>query len=219
MLDVVEACATDSPAILDLAGGTGSITIRALRRLPQATTTLIDVDPVLLAIARGSLDARTTIVPADLRTPRWLTALPRQRFDAILTATALHWIPEVRLTELYQELYGLLRPDGVFINADHMADDGLPRLSERLSGHQQRSLDADYGAAAAVSWEGWWAQVEKTPYLAAFLAQRRTVFDGWHAAEFAPPAAWHVQALRQAGFSEVGLIWRGGLDAAVAAKP
>ena len=56
MLDAVEAVAGGrAPRVLDLAGGTGSISLRALRALPRRrATTLVDVDPVLLTIARGA---------------------------------------------------------------------------------------------------------------------------------------------------------------------
>jgi hypothetical protein len=36
-------------------------------------------------------------------------------------------------------------------------------------------------------------------------------------AEWTPPASWHLEALRAAGFTEVGLLWRGATDAAVVA--
>src|SRR5262245_14704762 len=90
MLSVVAATAGPAPAVLDLAGGTGSISLRVLRRFPHATTTLLDVDPVLLAIARATLDERSAVVTGDLRTPAWAAALPRNDYDAVLTATALH---------------------------------------------------------------------------------------------------------------------------------
>ncbi|WP_327000226.1 hypothetical protein OHA72_34495 [Dactylosporangium sp. NBC_01737] len=38
-----------------------------------------------------------------------------------------------------------------------------------------------------------------------------------HAAEWLLAIAWHLDALRGAGFAEVGTVWRGGPDAAVAA--
>ena len=36
-----------------------------------------------------------------------------------------------------------------------------------------------------------------------------------HSQEWTPPALWHVDALRVAGFAEAGVLWRGGTDAAV----
>ena len=216
LVDVVESTApTPTPHVLDLAGGTGSISLRLLRRLPAATTTLVDADPVLMAIAAASLDDRTRIVATDLRTPQWSASLAGG-FDAVLTATAMHWIPEERLPELYREIHGLLQPGGVFVNADHMPDDGLPSVNEAIGRLEDIRRDALYRTGSAQSWSDWWAYVERDPALSPAMAERRTVFEGLHAAEFAPPVGWHLDALRRAGFAEVGIVWRGGRDAAVA---
>src|SRR5690348_12532250 len=72
MLDAVEATSdTDRLRLLDLAGGTGTITLRTLARFPRAEVTLLDLDPVLLAIATASLAGRATIITADLNDPAW----------------------------------------------------------------------------------------------------------------------------------------------------
>jgi SAM-dependent methyltransferase len=215
MLDAVEAVAGAAPRILDLAGGTGSISLRALRRFPQATTTLVDVDPVLLAIARDSLDDRTAIVPTDLRSSDWVATLPHDGYDAVLTATALHWLPELRLTALYAEIRGALRPGGVFVNADHMVDDGLPALSEKLLDLERERRDARYAAGAVLSWEAWWDHVAKDPTYGPLIERRKEIFANRGHTESTPPVSWHVDALRAAGFAEAGIVWRGATDAAV----
>src|SRR4051812_8575303 len=129
MLDAVEAACGPAPRVLDLAGGTGSITRRLLARLPQATAVVLDVDAALLTIARGSFgnDPRVRVCPADLATRGWRDQLaePDGSFDAVLTATALHWLATDRLAEVYVEAAALLRPDGVLVNADRMPDPGL----------------------------------------------------------------------------------------------
>lgn len=217
LLDTVDAV-TDGrpPRVLDLAGGTGSISLRVLRRFPDATTTLLDVDPVLLHIARASLGDRTTVVTANLRTPEWLAALPHREFDAVLTATALHWLPPDRLTDLYGEIRTALRPGGVFVNADHMPDDGLPSLSARLGDRADARRRARYAAGAVLSWEDWWEHVATDPALGPLLTERKKVFADRHGTDFEPPVSWHLEALRAAGYAEAGQIWRGLRDAAVA---
>jgi hypothetical protein len=47
------------------------------------------------------------------------------------------------------------------------------------------------------------------------MERRRQVFSGGHAAESTPDVSWHLDALRQAGFAEIGITWRGARDAAV----
>lgn len=218
LLDAVAAVVGhDTPRLLDLAGGTGSISLRALARFPKAAVTLVDLDPVLLAIAEVSLDDRATIVTADLNDPDWTAALPHREYDAILTATALHWIDGPRLATLYTELHGLLRPGGLFANADQMPDEGLPTLTDRLIAREDALRSARYAAGAVLSWTAWWEHVAADPVLAPLAEKRRQIYPGGHHEDWLPPSTWHLEALRAAGFAETGLLWRGGVDAAVAA--
>ncbi|HWG99896.1 MAG TPA: class I SAM-dependent methyltransferase [Pilimelia sp.] len=217
MLDTVAAVAeTDRPRLLDLAGGTGSISLRALARFPAAEVTLLDQDPVLLALAEATLADRAVIVTADLNRPDWAAGLPHRGYDAVLAATALHWLAPERLTALYGEIRDVLRPGGVFVNADRMPDDGLPALTERLTAAARARREARYAAGAALSWSDWWARVAADPALAPLVRRRREVYPDDHSAEWTPPAAWHLGALRAAGYAEAGTVWRGGADAAVA---
>jgi trans-aconitate methyltransferase len=217
MLDVVEATAS-SPTLrlLDLAGGTGSITLRAAARFPHVESTVVDQDPVLLAIASATL-GEDSIRTADLNDPSWVSALPAGGFDAVLTATALHWIQPERLTVLFGEIRSVLRPGGVFINADHMPDDTVPELNRRMEEWARARRDARYATGVRLSWAAWWELVASDPVLAPLAEKRAQIYPGGHSAEWNPPSAWHVMALREAGFSEAGVVWRGGMDAAVAA--
>ena len=112
----------------------------------------------------------------------------------------------------------MLRPGGVFINADHMPDDGLPELTERLQEQARTRRDARHATAAAPSWAQWWQQVAADPDLGSLAREREELFGQEHAAEFMPPASWHLETLRALGYREVGLVWRGSADAAVAAQ-
>lgn len=91
MLDMVEALVGPEPRVLDLACGTGSITDRLLRRFAKATSTGVDLDPALLTIARGYFegDERVGFVTADLKDPDWVTKLPYDSYDAVLTRNSL----------------------------------------------------------------------------------------------------------------------------------
>lgn len=214
MLDVMAA--VGGVRLLDLAGGTGSITLRALARFPRVEPTVVDQDPVLLAIAEASLGDRAAVVTADLNDPSWVAALPVREYDAVLTATALHWLAPERLAVLFGEIRSVLRPGGVFVNADHMPEESLPGLSARLSAWADERRAASYATGARLSWQEWWERVAADPALAAPAEKRALLYPGGHSAEWHPPARWHVEALRAAGFSEAGVVWRGGPDAAVA---
>lgn len=143
MLDMVEALVGPEPRVLDLACGTGSITDRLLRRFPKATSTGVDLDPALLAIARGTFDGddRVTFVTADLLDPTWPGKLPHASYDAVLTATALHWMHSGPLTTLYGQIGELVADGGVFMNADHMTDPATPRINAAERAHRHLGMD------------------------------------------------------------------------------
>lgn len=224
LLDVVDATVpSDGPLrLLDLAGGTGSITLRALDRRPYAEVVLLDVDRSLLALAEGTLAARglgdrVTVVRADLADPDWPQRLPHREFHAVLTATALHWMAPDRLEQLYAEVRGVLAGGGVFVNADHMPDPGLPGLTDRMLAYRDQQRQLRYRSGGAVDWTEWWNRFRAEPALADLVAERDARFGGrTHAEEFNPAADWHLGALRRAGYAEVGVVWRGLTDAAVA---
>jgi SAM-dependent methyltransferase len=223
MLDAVEAVAGDAPRILDLAGGTGSITRRALERFPKATSVVLDVDAALLAIASGTFagDDRVRVATLDLVTPEWVGGLgePAGTFDAVLTATALHWLPAERVAGVYAEAATLLRVGGVFANADHMADEGLPSLTESLTRFDD-ARRAQLYATGATDWEGWWERLRAEPELAGAVAARDARFaerGGSSHTESTMPSVWHVATLRAGGYREAGLVWRGLTDAVVVA--
>lgn len=222
MLDAVEAVVGSAPTVLDLACGTGSITARLLDRLPEARSVAVDVDPALLAIAAATFagDPRVRIVRGDLADPSWPDEIDPApgaagRFDAVLTATALHWLSQDVLRRVYRDVVGLLRPGGLFVNADHMSDAGLPTVAAALAEQHRRHQEAS-SAAGVADWDEWWQGARRAPELSALVAERDRRFGGTHARSFAPPVDFHLEALRAAGFGEVGQIWRGGNDAAVA---
>ncbi|MET8124463.1 class I SAM-dependent methyltransferase [Streptomyces sp. NPDC005065] len=217
MLDMVEAVVGPEPRVLDLACGTGSITDRLLKRFPEATSTGVDLDPALLAIARGSFagDERATFVTADLKDPEWVERLPHDTYDAVLTATALHWLHSEPLTTLYGQLAGLVRDGGVFMNADRMIDTTTPRINAAERAHRHAAMDRAK-AAGTLDWADWWALAAEDPVLAAPTAERYKIY-GEHADGDMPSAQWHAETLRAVGFGEARAVWASPSDALVLA--
>ncbi|MEU9180457.1 class I SAM-dependent methyltransferase [Streptomyces sp. NPDC048550] len=215
MLDMVEALVGPTPRVLDLACGTGSITDRVLKRFPESTTTGVDLDPALLTIARGHFDGdrRVTFVIADLKDPGWTSALPYDTYDAVLTATALHWLHSPDLAVLYGQLAPLVRPGGVFMNADHMPDPATPRINAAERAHRHAGMDRAR-EAGALDWADWWALAAADPVLAEPTKRRFEIY-GEHADGDTPDDAWHARTLREAGFAEARTIWRSPSDGLV----
>ncbi|WP_151771319.1 class I SAM-dependent methyltransferase [Streptomyces abyssomicinicus] len=207
MLDMVEALVGRAPRVLDLACGTGSITARLLARFPDAVSTGVDLDPALLTIARGTFegDERVSFVTADLKDPTWTSALPHASYDAVLTATALHWLHEGPLAALYGRIAGLVREGGVFMNADRMADRDTPRINAAERALRHARMD-EAKAAGVTDWAEWWRLAAQDPVLAGPTARRFEIF-GEHADGDVPSAAWHAGVLREKGFAEARPVW------------
>ncbi|MFF3842140.1 class I SAM-dependent methyltransferase [Streptomyces sp. NPDC001930] len=212
MLDMVEAMVGPKPRVLDLACGTGSITDRLLKRFPEATSTGVDLDPALLAIAEGHFagDERVTFVTADLKDPDWAAGLPHDSYDAVLTATALHWLHSEPLTALYGRLAGLVRDDGVFMNADHMIDTATPRINAAERAQRHAVMDRAK-TGGALDWAEWWALAAKDPVLAGPTARRFEIY-GEHADGDTPSPRWHADTLLAAGFGEARTVWASPSD-------
>ncbi|MEV8434851.1 class I SAM-dependent methyltransferase [Streptomyces chartreusis] len=217
MLDMVEALVGPAPRVLDLACGTGSITARLLARFPEATSTGVDLDPALLAIAEGTFagDERVSLVTADLKDPHWTAKLPHDSYDAVLTATALHWLHREPLAALYGRVAELVRDGGVFMNADHMIDDSTPRINAAERAQRHARMD-QAKARGVLDWAEWWQLAARDPLLAEPTARRFEIY-GEHAEGDAPSAEWHASVLRERGFGEARAVWCSPSDALVLA--
>lgn len=214
LIDLLEAVAGPRPRVVDLACGPASLGARVLARMPQAAVVGVDADPVLLALARSTAPAGLRLVDADLRKPGWVRRIPPGPYDAVVSTTALHWLPEDDLRLVYLACAGLLRSGGLFANGDHLRTGDSPRLGE-LALELDRRRIVRHGTRAE-DWAAWWSAVRQDPELGDAVAERdRRAFD--HPEHSQTSRMVHERALRIAGFNEVDVLWRKGTDAVLAA--
>ncbi|GAA3158461.1 class I SAM-dependent methyltransferase [Nonomuraea salmonea] len=207
MLDVLRLHVPAEPAVLDLACGPGSITGRVLARVPGARVVATDHDPVLARLAELVLGDRATVIDADLAEPGWSRRFTEWRFDAVLTSTALHWLSPRQLLGVYTELAALLPPGAVLLNADHLRfGPEHPALADVSARHDEQVRRAAF-TAGAPTWDAWWALAGRLPALAERLPERERRFADRPPQPLAP-LAFHLAALRTAGFAEVGTVWQ-----------
>jgi trans-aconitate methyltransferase len=212
MFDAVAELLPSTFMAVDLGCGPGAISQRLLTRFPGAHSVAVDIDPVMVALGQGAvgtIDGRLRWVEADLESPTWLDALGETHVDVVLSSTALHWLSAESLARLYQDLGQLLRPGGLFINADNFAyPSNLPtlgRLSRRaLDGQWSDDSFAERGIETA---EQWWAALAEEADFEPLIAERAQRFAGKQRPAHTDMDA-HVHALRAAGFSEIGTVWQ-----------
>jgi SAM-dependent methyltransferase len=206
-----------TPRVLDLGCGPGSLTKRLLARAPNATVTALDLDPVLLRLARDTFDGddRVTVVERDLRVEGWSDNVPGAPFDAVVATRALHWLDEPILRRTYEAIATLVPSGGLFVNADRMPLEQAPPLADGVE-RARRVRPAD-GHEAMWTWKAWWDSLAREVGLEVELATRWHRFGSLATVRFTPSERWHLDALRKSGFSEAAVIWRSGNEAAIAA--
>jgi SAM-dependent methyltransferase len=212
LIATTEAIVGSAPgAVLDLGGGPGLLAERLAARWPQADVCLLDLDPVLLLLARAAAPAGVTAHRGDLAGSDWpVEVAPRAPVDLVTIVMTLHYLAEDQARALYRRARAVLRPGGLLVVADLMPSDDLPSVMSALHPVADE-------AAAGLAWTRWWERMRAEPVLEPWLRERESVFAGRTPAEFTPPETWHRQAAREAGFREAGVVWRRGAHAAVCA--
>lgn len=222
MFEAVALLAGEGPmTVVDLGCGPGSLSIRLLDRFPSARVIGVDVDPVLLKIARDEYSDRPGLrfVTADLSTPGWTDQLELDEAPAAaLSTTALHWLDLDDLTRLYGDLARLLRPGGVLLDGDHAHFPAQPRLEKAAGGlagfiRERRARPLVEGQ----TWEGWWEAIRADPAFTTAFRERDRLQHRHHRRDGAIDDQEHVRRLVAAGFSEAAVLWQLGDDRILAA--
>jgi SAM-dependent methyltransferase len=195
--------------VLDLGGGPGVLAQRMALRWPGAEVTLMDIDPVLLALAREGAGDVVRTLDGDICSPAWVGDVG-DGYDVIVMVMTLHYLPSENARAWYDDVRRALAPGGLLVVADLMPDDGIATLMSALD-------PADGEAAAELAWAQWWNDVAQVRPIRPLMDARTAVFRERPPAEFTAPVSWHVAAAHDAGFRETGLLWRCGRHAALAA--
>lgn len=114
--------------ILDMGCGDGILMEAILRQWPGSQGVALDGSPAMLEKAAERLSvfhpAAVTFVQADFSLPDWTRSVPRDQFEVVVSGFAIHHCEDARKKAIYQEVFDLLAPGGVFVNIEHVASAG-----------------------------------------------------------------------------------------------
>ncbi|HEX2623026.1 MAG TPA: class I SAM-dependent methyltransferase [Phototrophicaceae bacterium] len=123
MLRVIAKARSDQGVrnFLDLGCGDGILGQAILAQYPEAKGVFADFSEPMLEAARQKIGVNHAFEQIDYATSAWLDAMkPFAPFDVIVSGFSIHHQPDTRKREVYQELYDLLTPGGVFLNLEHV---------------------------------------------------------------------------------------------------
>lgn len=180
--------------ILDLGAGTGKVTERLLKVFPSCSVTCLDGSPEMLAVAkkRFARNSKVGFVEKDFSRTNWSNGLGK--FNAAVSAGAIHHLNARQKKNLFQTIHRLLNPGGVFLCADPLRGDThfLGNLYEEAWIRQiQRNI----------------RQVQrKTVPLPRILMQHR--LTQWSEGDQPSSMDQQLRWLWKAGFEEVDCYWK-----------
>lgn len=187
--------------VLDMCCGPGDVGRVIRSRFPNSRIDCVDRDPFLLSICIGV--NRREGVPGqasvrDLWKPDWCSALSRD-YDVIATANALHWFDVRRVTELFTDVFQLLRSGGVFLFVEPAcAQETFATGFGQWKSKQAPRYDRQ-------NWERFWSRANSLlGYDHAKLLGPRNpnvIGDG------IPVLEW-IQLLKNAGFESIDVLLR-----------
>lgn len=123
MLELVRHFRRDPARILDLGCGDGILARALMTQYPGSRAVLVDHSPPMLDRARAAmaeLGDRVEIREGELGQPI-VSLVPAGSIDVVVSGFAIHHLAHPRKKALYEEVYVLLAPGGLFINIEHVA--------------------------------------------------------------------------------------------------
>jgi ubiquinone/menaquinone biosynthesis C-methylase UbiE len=114
---------------LDVGCGDGILAAAILSCHPRARGVLLDFSEPMLAAARGRLRPharRLRFLHADYGEVAWTQSVQSDSpFDVVVSGFSIHHQPDRRKRAIYRQIFDLLRPDGWFVNIEHVSSPSL----------------------------------------------------------------------------------------------
>jgi SAM-dependent methyltransferase len=210
IVQAIRAVCPQPHRILDLGCGTGSLTAAVLAAFPGCQAVGVDLDASLLLLAKHRLaqfGSRVKLLNEDLRDTGWIDKAGGG-LDAAVSATALHWLSAAHLAELYRRVGAVLKPGGIFLNADHA---GSERPAIQTAWQEQKRAALVPMSDREVWSDFWRAYAAALGWDPGMMGSN--VVGAWEGVEDGMPMAWHFARLRESGFAAPECFWRFAGDA------
>ncbi len=120
MLDLLAVSPQAGFRFLDLGAGAGAVSASLMARFPKATGILADMSAPMMQAGGENLapfEGRYRYVELDMNADDWPAELAGP-FQAVVSARAIHHLPNERKLNVFRHAFEALAPGGVFVNWD-----------------------------------------------------------------------------------------------------
>lgn len=125
MMSILKSKEQPVENFIDLGCGDGILGAAILGEYPSARGVFVDFSEPMLEQARDGLkdySSQLAFENLDYGDPTWVGKMQAYGpCDVIVSGYSIHHQPDVRKPEIYKEIYSLLRPNGWFVNIEHVS--------------------------------------------------------------------------------------------------
>ncbi len=107
---------------LDLGCGDGFMGYYVFEMFPESKGVFLDVSHEMIKKAEAKINSfQAEFFVGDFNHPEWIKSLPgNMKFDLVVSGYSIHHIENEEKKRLYQQIYELLNPYGIFLNLEHV---------------------------------------------------------------------------------------------------
>ena len=107
---------------IDLGCGDGILANTILKQYSDANGLLLDYSPSMIDAAKKRMSAfqNQKIIQSDLSNSNWQDNVINKP-EVVVSGYAIHHLKNGRKYELFEEIFKILKPGGIFINMEHVA--------------------------------------------------------------------------------------------------
>ena len=107
---------------IDLGCGDGLLANTIMEHYPNANGLLLDYSPSMIDAAKNRMKAfqNQKIIQTDLNHSNWQDDISNKP-EVVVSGYAIHHLKNGRKYELFEEIFKILKPGGIFINMEHVS--------------------------------------------------------------------------------------------------
>jgi len=146
--------------VLEIGAGTGYLSKMLIDGNPGSSVTLVDFDEIMLEMAKYNLrdfSKNAKFLKKDLKDPAWIEGIPKNQ-SAVVTAYTFHVLQPKRKTDVYSEIYSLLRKGGLFICVDEV-DSNFTEFDTICRKALEKIRDNARARELSGDWKDFWIRV------------------------------------------------------------